>query len=146
MKPEQIDFFMSQAMAQGRLALPACRPNPPVGCVAVKNGEIIAKGHTQPPGNMHAEAMVLAQLEDVTEVTFFVTLEPCSFVGRTPSCAQTMVERGIKRVFVGLIDPHVRNQGKGIAILERAGVEVTVGVLKAQLEQELGPYLLGDEP
>ncbi|MFO6425146.1 bifunctional diaminohydroxyphosphoribosylaminopyrimidine deaminase/5-amino-6-(5-phosphoribosylamino)uracil reductase RibD [Motilimonas sp. KMU-193] len=145
MTSEQIDFFMAQAMAQGRLALPACRPNPPVGCVAVKDGVIIAKGHTQPPGNMHAEAMVLAQLDDLSGVSFFVTLEPCSFVGRTPSCAKTMVERGVEQVYVGLIDPHFRNQGKGIAILEQAGVKVTVGVLKAQLEQELGPYLLGDD-
>ncbi|MCE2596553.1 bifunctional diaminohydroxyphosphoribosylaminopyrimidine deaminase/5-amino-6-(5-phosphoribosylamino)uracil reductase RibD [Motilimonas cestriensis] len=145
MKPEQIDFFMQQAIEQGKLALPACRPNPPVGCVAVKDGEIIAMGHTQPPGNMHAEAMVLAQLNDLQGVSLFVTLEPCSFVGRTPSCAKTMVERGVERVYVGLIDSHVKNQGRGIQILRDAGIPVEVGVLQAQLEQELGPYLLSGE-
>lgn len=145
MKTEQIDFFMAQAMAQGQLALPACRPNPPVGCVAVKDGKIIAQGHTQPPGNMHAEAMVLAQLDDVKGVSLFVTLEPCSFVGRTPSCAKTIVERGIERVYVGLIDSHVKNQGRGIQILRDAGVAVEVGILAEQLTQTLGPYLLTDE-
>ncbi|MCE0559037.1 bifunctional diaminohydroxyphosphoribosylaminopyrimidine deaminase/5-amino-6-(5-phosphoribosylamino)uracil reductase RibD [Motilimonas sp. E26] len=145
MKPEQIDFFMQQAIEQGKLALPACRPNPPVGCIAVKDGVIIAKGHTQPPGNMHAEAMVLAQLDNLQGVSLFVTLEPCSFVGRTPSCAKTMVARGVEQVYVGLIDSHIKNQGRGIQILRDAGVRVEVGVLKAQLEQELGPYLLTNE-
>ncbi|RJG49554.1 bifunctional diaminohydroxyphosphoribosylaminopyrimidine deaminase/5-amino-6-(5-phosphoribosylamino)uracil reductase RibD [Motilimonas pumila] len=146
MTPEQKLQFMTAAMNEGQRALPACRPNPPVGCVAVREGQIIASGFTLPPGQHHAEASVLAQLAgDVSGVSLFVTLEPCSFVGRTPSCAHTIVEQGIEHVYVGLIDPHSRNQGRGIAVLEEAGVKVETGILKAKLNTVLGPYLITNE-
>lgn len=146
MTPEQKIQFMTAAMNQGLLALPACRPNPPVGCVAVRDGEIIASGFTQPPGQHHAEAAVLAKLSgDVSGVSLFVTLEPCSFVGRTPSCAHSIVEQGVKQVYVGLIDPHSKNQGRGNAVLEAAGVKVETGILKAKLDTVLGPYLITDQ-
>ncbi|MFN3766898.1 MAG: deaminase [Ectopseudomonas guguanensis] len=79
--------LMSLALAQGRLALPACLPNPPVGCVIAHNGTIVAGGYTQAPGGHHAEAMALSQLEPerkLDELTVYVTLEPCSFAGRPP--------------------------------------------------------------
>ncbi|WPB56899.1 bifunctional diaminohydroxyphosphoribosylaminopyrimidine deaminase/5-amino-6-(5-phosphoribosylamino)uracil reductase RibD [Xylophilus sp. GOD-11R] len=134
--------FMQAALAEGRLALPACLPNPPVGCVLVRGGEIVARGHTQPPGNPHAEAGALARLQGpLDDVVAFVTLEPCSFHGRTPSCARTMVERGVREVFVAMLDPDPRNDGRGIAILREAGVAVTVGLLGDQAALDLGPYL-----
>lgn len=140
---DQINDFMYEALVEGRKALPACRPNPPVGCVLVQKGEIIARGYTQPPGEYHAEAMALAQVEgDLEDVTAFVTLEPCSFQGRTPSCAQALVERQIGKVYVALVDPHPKNQGRGIAILEDAGIDVTVGILKGEAEKDLNPYLI----
>ena len=75
--------FMRAALTEGRKALPLCLPNPPVGCVLVKAGAIVARGHTQPPGLDHAEAMALSQvLGDLTSITAYVTLEPCSFQGR----------------------------------------------------------------
>lgn len=98
--------FMQAALLEGRRALPLCLPNPPVGCVLVKTGSIIARGHTQPPGLHHAEAMALSQVSgDLTEVTAYVTLEPCSFQGRTPSCAQALVASDIKRVVVAISIP-----------------------------------------
>lgn len=142
MDAETAVFFMQAALAEGRRALPACLPNPPVGCVLVKGGAIVARGFTQPPGNPHAEAGALAQLQgDLGDVTAFVTLEPCSFHGRTPSCARTMVERGVRRVFVAMLDPDPRNNGRGIEILREAGVDVTLGLLEDQARTDLGPHL-----
>ena len=75
----------------------------------------LATGYTNPPGRHHAEAMALSQLSGpLSDVTAFVTLEPCSFQGRTPSCARALVDRGIRRVFVGTLDPDPRNSGAGI--------------------------------
>ena len=93
-----IEYFMEQAMIEGRKAKPYCAPNPPIGCVIVKDGEIIAKGHTNEPGKDHAEAMALSLVpEDVDDLILFVTLEPCSFYGRTPSCAKAIIRRKIKK-------------------------------------------------
>jgi len=134
--------LMHLALLEGEKALPACHPNPPVGCVLVKDGQVIARGHTQPPGQHHAEAMAMAQVSgDLSGVTAFVTLEPCSFHGRTPSCAQALVARGIQRVVVATLDPDPRNAGAGIAILKAAGIEVHVGLLEASALQDLGPHL-----
>ncbi len=140
---DQIQYFMREALAEGQKALPACRPNPPVGCVLVRNGAVIARGYTQPPGKHHAEAMALAQVEgNLEDVVAFVTLEPCSFQGRTPSCAKALVERKVGQVYVALIDPHPKNQGRGMMILKEAGMQVTVGILKKEAEQDLNPYLI----
>ena len=134
---------MLQALQEGRRALPACLPNPPVGCVLVRGGEIVARGFTQPPGSAHAEAMALGALEgDLSDVTAYVTLEPCSFHGRTPSCAKALIERGVSRVHVAAIDPDPRNSGKGIQMLRAAGVEVSVGSLESEAMGDMGPYLL----
>jgi riboflavin biosynthesis protein RibD len=134
--------FMQAALVEGRRALPLCLPNPPVGCVLVKSGTIIAKGHTQPPGLHHAEAMALSQVsEDLSDVTAYVTLEPCSFQGRTPSCAKALVASGIKRVIVAMLDPDPRNAGAGIQILRAGGVDVSVGLLECEAISDLAPYL-----
>ncbi len=135
--------YMWEALHEGRKALPHCLPNPPVGCVLVRGGQIIARGYTNPPGAHHAEAMALSQvIGDLGDVIAFVTLEPCAFYGRTPSCAQALVARRIQAVVVALIDPHPRNQGRGIRILEEVGIPVTLGVLKAEAEKDLWPYLI----
>ena len=85
MNEQQQSEFMYLALIEGRKALPDCLPNPPVGCVLVRDGCVIAKGYTNPPGKNHAEAMALSLLPGpLTDVTAFVTLEPCSFHGRTP--------------------------------------------------------------
>jgi pyrimidine deaminase RibD-like protein len=142
-----LEYFMREALREGRKALPACLPNPPVGCVLVQGGAIIARGHTNPPGHPHAEAMALNQVAgDLHEVTAFVTLEPCSFYGRTPSCAVALIARNIGQVVVALVDPHPRNQGRGLQILEQAGIPVTLGVLQAEAATELSAYLWKEAP
>jgi len=141
----ELEGFMSAALVEGRKALPECTPNPPVGCVLVREGEIIARGYTNPPGQFHAEAMVLAQVEDDLEnVTAFVTLEPCSFYGRTPSCAKALIRKKIGEVFVALIDPHPKNCGQGIQILKDAGIPVRVGLLSEEAEKDLRSHLYKD--
>ncbi|WP_211674716.1 bifunctional diaminohydroxyphosphoribosylaminopyrimidine deaminase/5-amino-6-(5-phosphoribosylamino)uracil reductase RibD [Moritella sp. 5] len=135
--------FMLRALELSKLALPHCRPNPPVGCVLVKNNRIVSEGFTQAPGQHHAEAQAIAQYENsLEEVTAYVTLEPCSFVGRTPSCAHSLVGRNIKRVVVAVVDPDPRNSGKGITVLSDAGTEVEVGVCQREVSEFITPYLL----
>lgn len=133
---------MRAALEEGRRALPSCLPNPPVGAVIVRNGAIIARGYTQPPGRPHAEAMALAQVPgDLDDCVMYVTLEPCSFHGRTPSCAEGLIERGMKVVCVALPDPDDRNAGKGLERLRAAGVAVFLGALAREAQDDLGPYL-----
>jgi pyrimidine deaminase RibD-like protein len=137
-----LNHYMQLALEEGRKALPLCGDNPPVGCVLVRKGLVAARGHTGRPGAPHAEAMALAQMSgNVAGVVAFVTLEPCSFHGRTPSCAKALIEAGIKTVYVSIRDPDPRNNGKGIALLREAGIEVHVGLLAAVVEEELEPYL-----
>ncbi len=139
----ELEHFMTAALAEGRKALPACFPNPPVGCVLVREREIIARGYTHPPGQFHAEAMALSQIAgSLKDVTAFVTLEPCAFHGRTPSCARALVQRGIGEVFAALIDPHPKNRGRGIHILQDAGIPVRVGLLQEEAERDMGRYLI----
>jgi len=129
-------------MEEGRKAVEKCADNPPVGCVLVLHGIVVAKGHTNPPGEPHAEAMAIGQLHSgASDIEAFVTLEPCSFHGRTPSCAEALINAGIKRVYVGMIDPDSRNNGRGIARLREAGVEVHVGLLEQEIALELRDHL-----
>lgn len=134
--------YMLRALQVSRKALPDCAPNPPVGCVLVKNNLIVSEGFTQAIGGNHAEVEALnAYAGSLDGVTAYVTLEPCSFVGRTPACVKALVESGIKSVVVSLLDPDRRNSGNGISMLKQAGIEVEVGLCKEQVGRFLAPYL-----
>ncbi|WP_087020271.1 bifunctional diaminohydroxyphosphoribosylaminopyrimidine deaminase/5-amino-6-(5-phosphoribosylamino)uracil reductase RibD [Thaumasiovibrio subtropicus] len=135
--------WMREALEVSKKALPKCRPNPPVGCVLVKEGYVIASGYTQAIGGHHAEVEAInnAKNTSMVGVTAYVTLEPCAFVGRTPACANTLVDVGIRHVVVAMLDPDPRNNGKGIAILEAAGVTVDMGVYEKEVAAFLSPYL-----
>ncbi len=108
-------------------------PNPRVGCVIVRDGEIIARGRTQAAGQAHAEAAALqdaaARGIDVRGATAYVTLEPCSHHGRTPPCADALVGSGIARVVAAIEDPNPLVAGKGFHRLREAGIAVEVGLL-----------------
>ncbi|MEY4548919.1 MAG: hypothetical protein RL685_5114, partial [Pseudomonadota bacterium] len=128
---------MREALAESHAALPLCAPNPPVGCVIVRGDQIVARGFTGRPGQPHAEAAALACLAaslpvalDRQQLDLYVTLEPCSFAGRTPSCALAIVASGIRRVHVATLDPDPRNSGRGIQLLRDAGICVQLGVLE----------------
>jgi len=134
--------FMLLALEYSSLALPLCRPNPPVGCVIVHKGKVVAKGFTQSPGHHHAEIEAISKLTvPISECELFVTLEPCSFQGRTPSCARTLAEMKPKHVFIAMEDPHPRNRGAGLSILKSAGVNYTLGIGKKDVNDFLSAYL-----
>ncbi|MCL1127915.1 bifunctional diaminohydroxyphosphoribosylaminopyrimidine deaminase/5-amino-6-(5-phosphoribosylamino)uracil reductase RibD [Shewanella surugensis] len=134
--------FMLKALSVAKKALPACRPNPPVGCVLVRDGEIISEGFTQAIGGHHAEVMALAAYTgSLDDVIAYVTLEPCAFVGRTPSCAQVLASSGIKHVVVSMLDPDSRNNGRGIHILREAGIVVDIDIESERVRSFLMPYL-----
>jgi pyrimidine deaminase RibD-like protein len=138
MHDDAAERWMREALIEGRKALPACAPNPPVGCVLVKNDIVIARGHTQPPYQPHAEPMALAQVAgDLSDVDAYVTLEPCAFHQRTPSCARELIVRRVRRVFVAMLDPHPRNDGIGVQMLRDAGIDVVTGVLESEARADL---------
>ncbi|HGS5851859.1 TPA: bifunctional diaminohydroxyphosphoribosylaminopyrimidine deaminase/5-amino-6-(5-phosphoribosylamino)uracil reductase RibD [Vibrio parahaemolyticus] len=133
---------MLRALEISRNALPNCIPNPPVGCVLVKDDTVVSEGYTQAIGGNHAEVQALNSYDGTLDgVVAYVTLEPCSFVGRTPACANTLVKSGIKHVVVSMLDPDERNSGKGIAILERDGIKVDIGLCYEQVSSFLAQYL-----
>ena len=104
-------------------------PNPAVGCVIVKDGKVLGRGWTQAGGRPHAETEALAQAGNAKGATAYVTLEPCAHHGKTPPCANALVDAGIIRVVSALDDPDSRVAGQGYKILHDAGIEVTENVL-----------------
>ena len=133
---------MGLALALGERHLGRTAPNPSVGCVIVKEGVVVGRGWTQPGGRPHAEAEALARAGDAARgATAYVSLEPCSNWGKTPPCCKGLIEAGIARVVIGCLDPDPRVDGKGIAWLREAGLEVVVGVREAGARaQNLGLY------
>ncbi|OUR92026.1 riboflavin-specific deaminase [Gammaproteobacteria bacterium 42_54_T18] len=142
MNRESHSKFMAMALEESKKALPNCLPNPPVGCVLVQDGKVLASGYTKEPGSNHAEASAIQSITGSLEnVVAYVTLEPCSFKGRTPSCANALIERNINEVFVAIEDPDPRNSGNGIKMLRDAGIKVTENILSDSVFQFLSPYL-----
>jgi diaminohydroxyphosphoribosylaminopyrimidine deaminase/5-amino-6-(5-phosphoribosylamino)uracil reductase len=135
--------LMSMAMDEGERARLHAPPNPWVGALIVNDqGVIVGDGHTQAPGESHAEIEALRRAGDAARgATMVVTLEPCSHVGRTGPCAEAIIEAGIARVVVGMIDPDPRVAGGGVALLKASGVDVEVGVEKDAIAVQLAPYL-----
>ena len=136
--------FMREALEEGRKAEGRTGDNPSVGCVLVQAGVIVGRGATQPPGGAHAEVMAIRAAEDVGRAIsgcdFYVTLEPCTFQGRTPPCSRLLVEKNPRRVIVGMRDPHRRVRGAGIAELRQAGIEVVEGVLAEEIAAMLAAW------
>jgi len=119
--------FMAKALRLGENGRYSAHPNPCVGCVLVRRGKVVGEGFHMLAGQGHAEANALASAGiDARGSIAYVTLEPCSFHGRTPSCAHALVDAGVTKVVVAMLDPDERNAGKGIQILREAGLEVVV--------------------
>ena len=122
--------YMARAIQLAKLASGHTAPNPLVGAVVVKDNKIIGEGFHHKAGTAHAEVHALDQAGEAAKgATLYVTLEPCAHYGKTPPCAKRVVESGISRVVIGSMDPNPLVAGKGIAILEDAGIEVTNDVL-----------------
>ena len=119
--------FMAKALRLAENGRYSAHPNPCVGCVLVRRGKVVGEGFHMLAGHGHAEANALASAGiDARGSIAYVTLEPCSFHGRTPSCAHALVDAGVTKVVVAMLDPDERNAGKGIQILRKAGLEVVV--------------------
>ena len=128
-------YFMMLAIEQAKRGLYTTRPNPAVGCVIVQAEAVVGQGFHPKAGEPHAEVFAIKDAGAQTAgATAYVTLEPCSHTGRTPPCALALIEAGITRVVIAGLDPNPQVAGRGVALLEQAGIEVKVGVLTAQAE------------
>lgn len=129
----QDQYWMQQAIDLAKLGCYATRPNPAVGCVIVKEGVLIGQGWHRKAGEPHAEVLALKEAgEQARGATVYVTLEPCAHFGKTPPCANALVNAGVACVVMAMQDPNPLVSGKGIAILQQAGVDVRVGIEQAQ--------------
>jgi diaminohydroxyphosphoribosylaminopyrimidine deaminase / 5-amino-6-(5-phosphoribosylamino)uracil reductase len=127
------ESFMKEALALAAKGFPAVAPNPVAGCVIVHQDKIVARGYHEVYGGPHAEVNAISQLAaDVNpaECTLYVTLEPCSHFGKTPPCADLIIEKKFGRVVVATSDPNPLVSGAGVNKLKAAGIEVIEGVLK----------------
>ncbi|MGB3554036.1 MAG: bifunctional diaminohydroxyphosphoribosylaminopyrimidine deaminase/5-amino-6-(5-phosphoribosylamino)uracil reductase RibD [Jannaschia sp.] len=121
--------WMNAALALAGRGLGRVWPNPAVGCVIVAGGRVVGRGRTADGGRPHAEAVALAEAGPAARgATAYVTLEPCAHHGRTPPCADALIDAGLARVVVALGDPDPRTDGGGVARLRAAGIAVTEGV------------------
>ena len=128
-------YFMMLAIEQAKHGLYTTRPNPAVGCVIVQSEKVVGQGFHPKAGAPHAEVFALKEAGTrAANATAYVTLEPCSHTGRTPPCALALINAGVKRVVVAGLDPNPQVAGRGVRLLEQAGIEVKVGVLTAQAE------------
>lgn len=128
--------YMKRAIELAKKGIGYTNPNPIVGCVVVKNDEIISEGYHEKIGGFHAERNALTNCkEDTTGAELYVTLEPCCHYGKTPPCTEIIIEKNIKKVYVGSMDPNKLVAGKGVKILEENGIEVECGVLKDECDK-----------
>lgn len=136
-------IWMAEALTAAAGVRTTTAPNPWVGAVLVPAGEYsVAVGATSPPGGPHAEAVALDLAgPGARGATMYVTLEPCAHHGRTPPCADALIEAGVARVVVAIEDPDPQVAGAGLARLRSAGVATTVGVGAAEATEQLAPYL-----
>lgn len=136
---------MKHALAVAERGQGQVSPNPPVGCVLAKNGEVIAIGWHDHLGDLHAEQAAIADAESrgvaTSGATAFVTLEPCNHHGRTPPCTEALMWAGIKRVVVAAEDPNPTVRGGGISALKQAGLEVRQGLMEAEARQQMDAFM-----
>ncbi len=129
------EFYMNRCLELAQKALGKTYPNPLVGSVIVHEGKIIGEGFHQKAGEAHAEINAINSVENkelLKESTIYVTLEPCSHFGKTPPCANKIAEIGFKKVVIGTLDSHEKVNGKGVEIIENAGIKVISGILEKE--------------
>ncbi|MFS4582563.1 bifunctional diaminohydroxyphosphoribosylaminopyrimidine deaminase/5-amino-6-(5-phosphoribosylamino)uracil reductase RibD [Phaeobacter sp. C3_T13_0] len=138
--------YMSLALSLGRRGQGQCWPNPAVGCVIVSAGRIIGRGWTQPGGRPHAEPVALRQAGKLARgATAYVSLEPCSHTGKTPPCAQALIDAGVARVVAAIEDSDPRVSGHGFTMLRDAGIEVVSGVCSDDAARDHAGFFLRTE-
>lgn len=128
--------YMARALELAVLGEGAVNPNPMVGAVVVKDGKIVGEGYHKRYGGPHAEVFALEEAgEEARGADIYVTLEPCSHYGKTPPCAKKIVDMGVKRCIIATLDPNPLVSGRGVKILQEAGVEVAIGVLEKEARE-----------
>src|SRR5690625_1702775 len=121
--------WMGLALELAEATIGQTSPNPSVGAVVVRDGKLLGVGTHMKAGEPHAEVLALEQAGDDAEgADVYVTLEPCAHYGKTPPCAELLVEKKVKKVYISCQDPNPKVAGKGIEILEAAGIETEIGI------------------
>jgi diaminohydroxyphosphoribosylaminopyrimidine deaminase/5-amino-6-(5-phosphoribosylamino)uracil reductase len=143
--------FMRAALAEARKGLGKTSPNPAVGAVLVNGKRIMARGYHRQAGGDHAEVHCLRKLACPVppDAILYVTLEPCSTRGRTAPCASYIIERGVRSVVIGTIDPNPQHRGRAVELLRTGGVDVTVGILEQEckrLNEAFNKWIVTGEP
>lgn len=133
--------WMRAALTLARRGLGQTWPNPAVGCVVVRDDRVLGRGATGAGGRPHAEAMALAAAGEASGATVYVTLEPCAHHGRTPPCADALVQAGVARVVCPLQDPDPRVSGRGFTRLRDAGITVDIGCMASEARALNGGFL-----
>lgn len=128
------EHYMKEVLNLAKQGMGRVEPNPMVGCIVVKNGEVISMDYHREYGKNHAERNALSKDLDFNGATLYVNLEPCCHYGKTPPCTDIIIEKGIKRVVIGSTDINQKVNGRGIEILRKAGIEVETGVLKEECD------------
>ncbi|MGB3213074.1 MAG: bifunctional diaminohydroxyphosphoribosylaminopyrimidine deaminase/5-amino-6-(5-phosphoribosylamino)uracil reductase RibD [Desulforhopalus sp.] len=142
MTESQDKQFMRLALKQAQKGVGRTSPNPCVGAVIVKDGEVIAQGYHKKSGSPHAEIHALRNAsESVLGASIYVTLEPCNHTGKTPPCSQAILEHGLSRVVIGMPDPNPLVNGGGIDFLKSHGIEVISGVLEQECMALNSPFI-----
>ncbi|SUC34564.1 Riboflavin biosynthesis protein RibD [Providencia rustigianii] len=132
---EQDRIYMARAFELARKGRFTTSPNPNVGCVIVRDGEVVGEGYHQKAGEPHAEVHALRMAGDKARgATAYVTLEPCSHHGRTPPCAEALIKAGVSRVVASMQDPNPQVAGRGLFMLSQAGIETSSNILLEQAE------------
>lgn len=134
--------YMSLAIELAKKGQGKTSPNPCVGAVIVKNGEIVGRGYHKKAGTPHAEVNAIADAGDLaTGATIYVTLEPCNHTGRTPPCTQAILNAGIRKVVVGMADPNPSVEGNGSSFLQSMGLQVETGILEEECLKLNRPFI-----
>ena len=137
--------YMKRAIELAERGRHRVMPNPLVGCILVKDDEVVAEGWHDHIGGLHAEQMAIADAESKSVATrgatAYVTLEPCNHFGRTPPCTEALLWAGVSKVVIGAMDPNPTVRGDGARTLEESGVEVVTGVLEAECERQMEEFI-----
>jgi len=136
--------WMKRAQTLAQLGLGKASPNPLVGCVIVHENQIIGEGWHKQYGGPHAEVEAIRTVSNhdlLAESTVYVTLEPCAHVGKTPPCADLLIDKKVPRVVIGHLDPHPLVAGKGLNKLQQAGIQVEVGIMEKECRYQNRRFL-----
>ncbi|MFA5044014.1 MAG: bifunctional diaminohydroxyphosphoribosylaminopyrimidine deaminase/5-amino-6-(5-phosphoribosylamino)uracil reductase RibD [Kiritimatiellia bacterium] len=135
------NYWMARALELARRGEGLTRPNPPVGAVIVRGSEPVGQGWHRRAGGPHAEALAIRNAgARARNATLYVTLEPCCTQGRTPPCTRAIIQSGIRRAVIAARDPNPKHNGRGVAILRKAGIEVIEGVGALEARQLIAPF------